>query len=68
MGFAVVETTTDVISGIKVKKIVMQSESELLCYHQALALQKITYNSWCDTEEIKYDVVCKGYLSDYLNN
>ena len=39
MGFVVVEVTVNAWTGDKTNKVVMQSESELLCYRQALALQ-----------------------------
>ena len=38
-GFVVVEVTVNAWTGDKTNKVVMQSESELLCYRQALALQ-----------------------------
>ena len=63
----VVEVTTDGWAGTKVKKVVMQSESELLCYHQALALQKTTYNCAGEKAEVNYEVVAGSYLNDYLN-
>ncbi len=37
--FVVVEVTVNAWTGDKTNKVVMQSESELLCYRQALALQ-----------------------------
>lgn len=67
-GFVVLEVTTDGWSGTKTKKIVMQSESELLCYHQALALQKAEYSSPGERETVNYEVVAECYLNDYLNN
>ena len=39
MGFVVVEVTVNAWTGDKTNKVVMQSDSELLCYRQALALQ-----------------------------
>ena len=38
-GFVVVEVTVNAWTGDKTNKVVMQSDSELLCYRQALALQ-----------------------------
>lgn len=67
MNSFVVEVTTDAWAGTKVKKVVMQSESELLCYHQALALQKTMCNIPGDSEMVNYEVVAEGYLNDYLN-
>ena len=37
--FVVVEVTVNAWTGDKTNKVVMQSDSELLCYRQALALQ-----------------------------
>ena len=38
-GFVVLEVSVNAWTGDKTSKVVMQSESELLCYRQALALQ-----------------------------
>ena len=67
MNSFVVEVTTDGWTGTKVKKVVMQSDSELLCYHQALALQKTTYNLPGEREVVNYEVVAESYLNDYLS-
>ncbi len=55
--FVVVEVTTQSVTGHKTDKIVMSSASELMCYHQALALQRITENCDCGEDEIYYEVV-----------
>ena len=38
-GFVVLEVSVNAWTGDKTSRVVMQSESELLCYRQALALQ-----------------------------
>lgn len=57
--FVVVEVTTQSVTGHKTDKIVMSSDSELLCYRQALALQKAL---WVNPDEvngkyIEYEVI-----------
>ena len=55
--FVVVEVTVNAWTGDKTNKVVMQSDSELLCYRQALALQRITENCDYGEDEIYYEVV-----------
>lgn len=55
--FVVVEVRTDTWTDEEKVKVVMQSDSELMCYRQALALQRITENCDCGEDEIYYEVV-----------
>ena len=55
--FVVVEVRTDTWTDEEKVKVVMQSDSELLCYRQALALQRITENCDYGEDEIYYEVV-----------
>ena len=55
--FVVLEVTVNAWTGNKTNKLVMQSESELLCYRQALVLQRITENCDYGEDEIYYEVV-----------
>ena len=55
--FVVVEVSVNAWTAAKTKKIVMQSSSELLCYRQALTLQKLTHNCVCGDEELYFEVI-----------
>ncbi len=54
--FAVIEQKYCEITGEVDNKTVMESDSELMCYEQALVLQRLTFNDPDDTQTIYYFV------------
>ncbi len=54
--FAVIEQKYCEITGEVNNKTVMESDSELMCYEQALVLQRLIFNGPDDTQTIYYFV------------
>jgi len=52
--FAVIEQKYCEITGEVDNKTVMESDCELMCYEQALVLQRLTFNHPEDTQRIYY--------------
>lgn len=54
--FAVIEKTLNDKTGEYKSRTVMKSDSKLMCYEQALVLQRLTFNDPDDTQTIYYFV------------
>lgn len=54
--FAVIEKILNDKTGEHNSRTVMESDSELMCYEQALVLQRLTFNDPNDTQTIYYFV------------
>ena len=57
MSFKVFEVVTNVWEGSVKKSCIMQSDSEILCYRQALELQKAVYSDPGSPVYITYEVM-----------
>lgn len=54
--FKVIKCTRNVWTGEEAKEIIMESDSEVLCYKQALLLQKLVYSDAGSPISVEYYV------------